>query len=227
MEIEANDFPSSNRPPPRERPDRADAIPTRSPCSLGPGWVRCECIDGVSQNSDDRCERAEATSDDRKNQHERAVATKEKKTAALSPCERAKKKCERDAKERAKATSDDKHERAEATSDDKHERAEATSDDKKIQHERAVATKGKKKTKKQRKLRRKERVEEGTASQHSPGTRTQRLGCGEVLTVLPSREFPDYCVPCSEWCNSLYDTFNDLERERDNAAGHKTAEKKL
>jgi hypothetical protein len=141
---------------------------------LGPGWVRCKCVDGVSQDSDNEHERAEATSNDRKNQHERAVATMGKEAEASSPHERAKKRHERDASERA-----------EATSDDKHKRAEATSDDEKNQHER------KKNTKKQRNLRKKERVEEGTASQHPPGTRTQCLGRGEVLTILPSHEFPD------------------------------------
>jgi hypothetical protein len=73
FEIEANAYTSSNCSPPRERQHRDTTILTRSPCSLGPGWVRYRNTDGASQGSDEKYERAEATSDDRKNQHARAV----------------------------------------------------------------------------------------------------------------------------------------------------------
>jgi hypothetical protein len=122
-----------------------------------------------------RC--VDGISDDDKDKHKRAEATKGKhgKEEASSPYSKAKKKFEQEASiERSKTKF--------------HAKAETTT------HEKAEATK-----KKKQRANRKVAEEEGMTTAHETGTRmpVQCLGCGDVITILPSRQFPEYCEPCS------------------------------
>jgi hypothetical protein len=139
----------SKSPPPND-----GTILTRSPCALGVGWVRHRCVEG--------------TSDDGEEKHKQQF----------------------------------------------HAKAETTT------HEKAEATKKKKKQRENRKA----AEEEGTTTAHKTGTRIQCLGCGDVITILPSRQFPEYCEPCTGWYYEVCDSFVELEQETGN---NKEAETKL
>ena len=106
----------------------------------------------------------------------------------------------------------DKYERAEATKG-KNKKAEAT----KGKYKKAEATSPYERAKKKFAKKTKElAAEEGTTTTHKTGTRIQCLGCGEVLTILPSRVFPEYCEPCTEWYYEVCDKFADLESSTGN-----------
>jgi hypothetical protein len=101
----------------------------------------------------------------------------------------------------------DKCKRAEATKG-KNKKAEATKGKGKKAEAKSPHERAKKKFEKKNKQ---EAAEEGTTTTHKTGTRIQCLGCGEVLTILPSRVFPEHCEPCTEWHYEVCDKFVDLE----------------
>jgi hypothetical protein len=158
---------------------------TRSPCSLGPDWVR-------HKNRDDHTEGRGTT------QNQKAEAT--------SPHERAKKR----------------HERAEATRVEKTRtatKAEATGDEKKTRIDDGTTTTKKKKKNKKKAAASTSRpaaATDPTSITDLPlGSRVPCLGCGEVLTTLPSRQAPEHCDLCVDWHGRICDTFQRLENDKD------------
>ena len=47
------------------------------------------------------------------------------------------------------------------------------------------------------------------------GARVPCLGCGVVLTILPSRQAPEYCDICMQWYDKICDTFGRLQNGTD------------
>jgi hypothetical protein len=169
---------------------------TRSPCSLGPDWVRCKNTDGHAE------ERG-------KTQHQ--------KTEATSPYERAKKR----------------HERAEATRVEKTKtatKAEATGDEKNAGIDDGATT-----TKKKKMNRKKAAASTSRTAAKDPasttdlplGSRVPCLGCGEVLTMLPSRHAPEHCDLCMDWYGRICDAFQKLENGEDDRLKTSDDEKEL